>query len=209
MPFAQNSRVGLSIQEETTFGEAPAVPTLIQLPYTGHNLDLDKERVQGNDIQPDRMPRVDRHGNRQTAGDITVDLRKGDYDTLLESAFMGSFSTNVLKIGTTIKSFHAEDALTDIANFRLFSGLSVDSLAVSIKPKQMVTCTFGMVGKDMSISGTSFDPTKTASSTNQPFDSYSGSMELGDAGGALASEATISGIDFTIKNSLNQFDGST
>ena len=203
MSFSQGSRAGLSIQAETTFGTAPATPTLLQLPYTTHSLNLSKDRVQGNDILPDRMPRVDRHGNRKVAGDIVVDLRKADYDALLESAFMSTFSTNVLKIGTTLKSFHIEDAATDITQYRLFKGMSVGSLAVSIKPNQMVTGTFSMIGKDMTISGTSFDATKTAASGNAPFDAYSGTMKVADAGGSLTSVATITGIDFSINNSFN------
>jgi len=75
MAFAQGSRSGLSIQAETVYGVAPAIPTLIQLPYASHTLNLTKDRVQGNDIQPDRMPRVDRHGNRKVSGDIVVDLK--------------------------------------------------------------------------------------------------------------------------------------
>lgn len=202
MPFSQGSRAGLSYVVESTFGTTPATPALIQLPYTNHSLNLTKERVTGNDIQPDRMPRVDRHGNRSVAGDIVADLRKGDYDTLLESAFFNSFSTNVLKVGTTPKFFSIEDAATDINQFRLFTGMAVSSLAVSIRPNQMVTGTFSMVGKDMTISGTSVDGTKTASSGNAPFDAYSGLMRIGNAGGALSTAAIITGIDFTINNAL-------
>ena len=203
MAFSQGSRAGLSFQAESAFGTAPGTPTLIQLPYTTHSLDLSKDRVQGNDILPDRMPRVDRHGNRKAGGDIVVDLRKADYDTLLESVFMSTFSTNVIKPGTTLKSLYIEDAATDIAQYRLFSGMTVSQLAVSIKPNQMVTGTFSLVGKDMVIQGTSFDATKTAASGNAPFDAYSGTMKIADAGGSLASIATITGIDFTINNSLN------
>lgn len=203
MPFAQGTRSGLSFQAETVFGVAPGTPTLVQLPYNTHNLDLTKERVIGNDIQPDRMTRTDRHGNRTASGDIVVDLRKADYDLLLESAFMNTFSTNVLKVGTTIRSFHIEDSANDIAQHRLFSGMSVSKLAVSIKPNQMVTGTFSMVGKNMAISATSFDAVKTASSTNQPFDAYSGLIRIADAGGSLASIATVTGIDFTIDNGFS------
>lgn len=202
MPFSQGSRAGLSYVAETVFGTTPATPSLIQLPYTTQSLDLTKERVTGNDIQPDRMPRVDRHGNRSASGDIVVDLRKGDYDPFFESAFMGTFSTNVLKIGTTPKSFTIEDAATDITQFRLFTGMTVSSLAVSIRPNQMVTGTFSMVGKNMAISGSSVDAVKTASSNNQPFDAYSGSLKIVDAGGVLASSAIVTGFDFTINNAL-------
>ena len=202
MAFSQGSRAGLSYVPEVTFGTTPAVPSLVQLPYTTQSLNLTKERVTGNDIQPDRMLRVDRHGNRSVAGDIVTDLRKGDYDLFLESAFFNTFSTNVLKIGTTPKFFSIEDAATDIAQFRLFTGMSVSSLAVSIKPNQMVTGTFSMVGKDMTISGTSVDAVKTASSVNQPFDSYSGALTVGTAGGSLSAVAIVTGIDFTINNAL-------
>lgn len=202
MPFSSGSRAGLSYVAETVFGTTPSAPSLIQLPYTTQSLDLSKERVTGNDIQPDRMPRVDRHGNRTVAGDIVVDLRKGDYDPFFESAFMNTFSTNTLKIGSTLKSFSIEDAATDITQFRLFTGVSVSSLAVSIKPNQMVTGTFSMVGKNMTISGSSVDAVKTASSNNQPFDAYSGTLKIADAGGALTSSAIVTGFDFTINNAL-------
>jgi hypothetical protein len=202
MAFSQGSRAGLSYVVESTFGTTPDTPSLIQLPYTTHSLNLSKERVTGTDIQPDRMPRVDRHGNRTAAGDIVADLRKGDYDAFLESAFFNTFSTNVLKVGTTPKFFSIEDAATDITQFRLFTGMSVSSLAVSIRPNQMVTGTFSMIGKNMSISGTSVDGTKTASSGNQPFDAYSGALKIADAGGVLATAAIVTGIDFSINNAL-------
>ena len=202
MPFSQGSRAGLSYVAESTFGTTPGTPSLIQLPYTTHSLDLTKERVTGTDIQPDRMQRVDRHGNRSVAGDIVADLRKGDYDAFLESAFFNTFSTNVLKIGTTPKFFSIEDAATDITQFRLFTGMAVSSLAVSIRPNQMVTGTFSMVGKDMTISGTSVDAIKTAASGNAPFDAYSGALSIGNAGGSLSSSAIVTGIDFTLNNAL-------
>ena len=202
MPFSQGSRAGLSYVPEVTFGTTPATPSLVQLPYTTHTLNLTKERVTGNDIQPDRMPRTDRHGNRTAAGDIVADLRKGDYDLFLESAFFNTFATNVLKVGTTPKFFSIEDAATDISQFRLFTGMSVSSLAVSIRPNQMVTGTFSMVGKNMAISGTSVDAVKTAASNNAPFDAYSGALSIADAGGVLAAAAIVTGIDFTINNAL-------
>jgi hypothetical protein len=202
MPFSQGSRAGLSYVPEVTFGVTPVTPSLIQLPYTTHSLSLTKERVTGTDIQPDRMLRVDRHGNRSAAGDIVADLRKAEYDPFLESAFFNTFSGNVLKVGTTPKYFSIEDAATDISQFRLFTGMAVSSLAVSIRPNQMVTATFSMVGKDMSISGTSVDPIKTASTGNAPFDAYSGALSIGNAGSTLSAAAIVTGIDFTINNAL-------
>ena len=122
-------------------------PLSLTLPINSHSLDLTKDRVEGNEIQADRMTRVDRHGNKQASGSIEVDLRKGDYDELLESAFFNSYATDVLKVGTTPKYFTMEDAANDIAQFRLFTGLAVSTASFSIAPNQMVTATFDMVGK--------------------------------------------------------------
>jgi Phage tail tube protein len=278
MPFSQNSRAGLSFVPEVTFGVTPGSPTLVSLPINTHSLDLSKERVTGNEIQPDRMLRVDRHGNRSVSGDIVVDLRKGDFDAFFESCLMSAFADSAtlatltatssagtatitfaaqtvppypvgsaitvagitpagfngtwtvtactttsvsflngtagpqtvagtiknraLKVGITPKSFSIEDAALDIAQFRLFTGMTVDTAAVSIKPNSMIATTFSLVGKDMTMSGTSVDPTKDPSSINQPFDSYSGTLSIGNAGAAMTAVALITGIDFSISNSL-------
>ncbi len=199
MAFAQGSRSSLSYIAETSFGTTPSTPTFANLPINSHSLDLTKDRVEGNEIQADRMTRVDRHGNKQAGGSIEVDLRKGDYDELLESAFFNSYATNVLKVGTTPKFFTIEDAANDIAQFRLFTGMAVSTASFSIAPNQMVTATFDMVGKGMTQAGTtgSTGGTPTASTTNSPFDSYSGTITDGGSGISI-----VTSIDFSLSNSL-------
>jgi len=196
--FAQGSRSSLSFIVESTFGTTPA-GNFTNLPFSTHSLNLTKDRVAGNDIQADRMPRVDRHGNRQSGGDIAVDLRKGDYDAFLESAMLNVWATDVLKVGTTPKYFSIEDYAADIDQARLFTGCTVSTLALSIAPNQMVTTTFGMVGKDMSIGTT--EKTQDAASGNAPFDAYSGDLAIGNVGSSSA-VAIVTGIDFTLNNSF-------
>jgi hypothetical protein len=198
MPFSQGSRSSLSFVTEVTFGTTPA-GDFTNLPFSTHSLNLTKDRVAGNDIQADRMPRVDRHGNRQVAGDIVVDLRDGVYDAFLESAMLNAWSTNVLKVGTTPKFFSIEDYAADIDQARLFTGMSVSTMGVSLAPNQMVTTTFGMVGKDMTISAT--QKTQTAAANNAPFDAYSGDIAIGNVGSSSA-VAIVTGLDFTLNNSF-------
>jgi hypothetical protein len=197
MAFAQGSRSSLSFIVESTFGTTPA-GNFTNLPFSTHSLNLTKDRVAGNDIQADRMPRVDRHGNRQVAGDIAVDLRDADYDAFLESAMLNTWATNVLKVGTTPKFFSVEDYAADIDQSRVFTGCSVSSMAISLAPNQMVTTTFSMVGKDMVISGT--EKTQDASSGAAPFDAYSGDIAIGNVGGSSA-VAIVTSLDFTLNNS--------
>lgn len=199
MAFAQGSRSSLAYIAETAFGTTPATPTFAYLPFNTHSIDLSKDRVEGNEIQSDRMTRVDRHGNKQAGGSLEVDLRKGDFDEFIESAFFSSFSTDVVKVGTTPKYFTIEDAAEDISQYRAFTGMAVSGMSVSIAPNQMVSTTFDMVGKDMTQAATtaSTGGTPTAATSNQPFDSYSGTIS--DGGSAVS---IVTSIDFSIQNSL-------
>lgn len=198
MPFSQGSRSSLSFVTEVTFGTTPA-GNFTNLPFSTHSLNLTKDRVAGNDIQADRMPRVDRHGNRQVAGDIVVDLRDGVYDTFLESAMLNTWATNVLKVGVTPKFLSIEDYAADIDQARLFTGMTVSTMGISLAPNQMVTTTFGMVGKDMTVSAT--QKTQTAAANNAPFDAYSGDIAIGNVGSSSA-VAIVTGLDFTLNNSF-------
>jgi hypothetical protein len=205
MAFAQGSRSGLSFLTESTFGTTP-VGNFARLPFTSHSLNLTKERVAGNDIQPDRMARVDRHGNRSVAGDISVDLRDGTYDAFLESAMMNTFTTNVLKVGTTPKFFSIEDYAADIDQSRLFTGMTVSTMGISMAPNQMVTATFGMVGKDMTLPATTAEKTVDVDTIAEPFDAYSGDIKIADDGTSTIQASTalsiVTSIDFTVTNSF-------
>ena len=198
MTFAQGSRSALAFGTQADF-ETPAT-TFARLPIKTHTLDLTKDRLQGADLQADRMPRVSRHGNRSAAGSIEVDLRKGNYDAFLESALLSTFDTSdELTVGTTPKFFTIEDRMEDIAQYRLFTGMTVSTLSINIAPNQMVNTTFEMVGRNMTVSGTA--ETVSAATTNSPFDSYNGAMY---EGGVATSNLIniVSGINFTVTNSF-------
>lgn len=194
MAFAQGSRSSLSYIVESTFGTTPA-GNFQNLPFTSHSLNMTKDRVEGTDIQADRMSRVDRHGNRTVAGDIQADLRDTDFDDLIEGAMMSTWSADVIKIGTTPKYFSIEDYAADIDQARLFSGCSVNTLSVSLAPNAMVAGTFGIVGKDMAISAT--EKTQDAATDASPYDAYSGDLEIGGTASAI-----VTAMDFTLTNGL-------
>jgi hypothetical protein len=205
MAFAQGSRSTLSYITESTFGTTPA-GNFQNLPFNTHSLNLTRDRVAGNEIQADRMTRVDRQGNSQVGGDIVVDLRDGDFDEFLESVMLNTWDTSpssapdVLKVGTTPKYFSIEDYAADIDQARLFTGCTVSTMGISMAPNQMVTTTFGIIGSDMSMSAT--EKTQDASSSAQPFDAYSGDLAIGNVGSS-SSAAIITSIDFTVNNSFS------
>lgn len=214
MAFAQGARSSLSFKTESTFGTTPA-GNFEPLPFTSHSINLVKDRVAGTDIEQDRMPRVDRHGNKSVAGEIVADLRHAEFDELMQSALMADNDfatgftagdgtttvTNAAVLGTTPTYLSIEDYAADIDQARLFTGCVVNSWSVSMAPNQMVTSTFNIVGKGVSISQT--EKTKNAAAGNAPYDSYSGSIKLGDKGSLGSNLALITAVDFTLNNSFS------
>lgn len=206
MAFAQGSRTRLSYITESTFGTTPG-GNFTEIPFVTHSLNISKERVQSASIQSDRMPRHDRHGNTMSAGDVVIELLADDYDAFLESLMFSTWDSSPvgapdeLKVGTTLKSFTIEDYMADIDQARLFTGMAVSQATFSLAPNQMVNTTFSFVGSGGSVSAT--EKTITSASTNQPFDVYAGDLEIGNAGGALSSLASVTSIEFSVNNSLS------
>jgi hypothetical protein len=198
MAFAQGSRSEIGYIAEVTFGTTPDTPTLVRLPFNSHTLDLSKQTVESAEIRSDRQITIMRHGNKNVSGELTADLRAEDYDPFLEAAFFGTISTGTLKCGTTAKYFTLEDRATDITQYRAYTGMMVNSMDLSVKPNAMAEIKFGFIGKNMTQSGTSVTGSAlTAASTNQPFDSFTGTI---DEGGS--SIAIVAGLDLKIENGL-------
>lgn len=203
MIFAQGANSRLAIAAESSFGVLPSSPSFATLPVRTHSLTLTKERTQGADILGDRMASVDRHGNRSVTGSIEVDLRRGDYDLMLESAFFNTFDINDhLTIGTTPRFIALEDAALDIAQFRQFSGCLVNTATFNIAPNQMVQTTFDIVGRNMVQAGASLDATPTAPQGFEPFDSFNGVLLEGGVG-TNDDLCVVSALQFSVSNDVS------
>ena len=198
MAFAQGSRTRLAIGEQADFTTDAAAMKI--LPYNSHSLDLTKARVASSEINSDRMPRVDRHGNREVSGDIVGELRSEDFDLLIESALFSDFAAGTgnrtISNGVTPKFLTVEDGALDIAQYRKFQSLAVTSMNISAGPNAMIMGTFGMVGRNLVQSGSELhDP--SAVTGGEPWDSYSGAITEGGSTIAL-----ITALDFTLTNSF-------
>lgn len=204
MAFSQGAQTRLSIAAETSFGVLPSgtgQPAFSVLPIKTHSVNLVKERVQGADILSGRMASVDRHGNRTVSGNLEVDLRRTDYDRLLESAFFNTFAANVINIGTTPQFFALEDGALDISQFRRFSGCAVNTATFNLAPNQLVQTTFDIVGRDMVQASASLDAAHTSASGNAPFDSFNGAVFEGGLGPA-DDICIVSALTFSIANDM-------
>lgn len=199
MPIAQGSRHSIGFVKETTYGTTPASPVFKALRHNSTSLGLSKSAILSDELRADRQISDLRHGNKSVAGDIVSHLSYADFDDILEAALGGTWTANVLKAGTTRRSYTIERKFGDISEFHRYTGCEVNSLAIEVAPDAIVNMTAGWIGKGLSI-GTAIlsGATYPAATTNSPFDSFTGTIsEGGTASGVVTS------LSLNIANNLS------
>ena len=199
MPFATGAQAEIAYIEEVTYGTTPGTPELVALPVTAITAEVAKDGFQSGDLRSDRQIADFRHGGKSTSLTLPFELKHTEFDPLLESALFGSWNTNVLKAGTSRKSFTMEVAYTDINQYHAYTGLIVNTMNLSVSTDATVNGSFGLVGKDMTPSGTTIDNLGgyTAAGSNRSFDSFTGTINEGGS-----SIAIVTGIEISLDNGL-------
>ena len=197
MTIATGSRHDLSYIVESTFGTTPtSSPVLTPIRHTGTTLGLSKDAIESEELRQDRQVANFRHGNKSVGGDINFELSYGTFDDLIEATLCGTWDTDVVLAGVTRRSFTIERFHADVAKYLRSTGCNFNSMSLWIAPNSMVTGSFGIIGKSMSVSasllaGATYDD----DTTSEPFDSFTGSITEG--GGSIA---TITSLELTVDN---------
>ena len=185
---------------ESTYGTTPATPTWTPCPHTSCSLGITKDSIVSSKLRGDRQIEDLRHGNKQAGGDIGIELEYGAFDDLLAALMQGSWSTNVLKAGTTLSSFTFERkfANLDTPEWHRTEGAIINTLSLDISPNAMVTGSFGIVGEDLTIATSEVtSSTYSADGGELPFDSFTGSITEGGS-----SIATVTALSINIDNGV-------
>jgi hypothetical protein len=199
MTISTGARSKVGHITEVTYGTTPATPSLVELPFTSFSVNLIRDEHDDNSIRSDRMERYSLSGNRSVAGAIDVNFSHSLYDSLLESLFQSAFATNVLKVGTTRKSLSLEEGQLDVAQYRVYSGLIVDKMEMTIPSSGIVTAKFDVLAKDQTaLSGTSVDADGyTAAAAKSPFTDNGTSGFMKEGGSAVG---FVQNIQYTVDN---------
>jgi hypothetical protein len=204
MAISTGLRSKLGYIAEVTYGTTPAIPQLAELPFMQLGVNLTREEYEDNAIRSDRMKRFSLTGNRVVEGSLDVNFCHGHYDPLLESLLQSTFTANILKVGTTRKSFTVEESQQDISQFRVFTGLLVNKADFDIPTSGIVTAKFDVVAKDQStLTGTTIDTdiNYTAASVRVPFADTGVAGFIKEGGSAVG---YVTSLTFTIDNAYAQ-----
>ena len=200
--FAQGARSQLLYKAQSNF-DSVATGDFTKLRYNSHSLALNKGTVESQEIRSDREVADFRHSQMNAAGEISVDLCYADHDTMIANAMFNSWGTDSIDIGVTPSYLSMEDGQLDIAQYRMFLSMLCSSMSINVRPNQIVTASFNMVGKTQNAnSGSSGGGTAVAASANNPFDSFNGSIydNAAESGGEML---IVTGMSFQINNGVN------
>lgn len=146
--MTDTSQTRLAYIPEVTYGVTPATPAFKNLRFTGENFKIGSQYVSSNEIRADRSVADSTLVAREAAGGFGFELSYGSFDDMLEALLQGTWATNVLKNGTTLKSFTFEKTMKGITDqYHRYTGQVISAMQLAIKAREMVTGTFTTMGK--------------------------------------------------------------
>jgi hypothetical protein len=144
----------LAVVAEATYGAgAPATPVFDTLLVRSGGPKLDMDTLEDDTIRSDFQRTGVRTGVRKGSFALSTWMRYGAYDNYLQALLGGTWTTNVLKTGTTRRSFVMEEFYGDLNNsdkpYHRYSGVEFSKFAMSVANNQLVSASFDGLCKDM------------------------------------------------------------
>lgn len=162
--MSEANRVALRIAPETVYNTLAATGWKA-LRYTSETLGAEPQTTISDEIRSDRMVADLINTSLNVGGDINVELSYSSFDDLIEAALLGTWTTNVLKVGSTKRSFSVEKQFLDINQYIRFTGMRVGAMALNFQFGQVSTGSFTLAGAGTTAAGTAATGTTTAATT--------------------------------------------
>lgn len=155
---ASSNLARLRAIKETNFGETPSTGTSRDLRFTGESLNFAIQTDTSKEIRADRQIADLVQLGAEASGDVQFELSYGSFDDYIAAALGGAWTEDVLQNGTNVPFFSIEKGFTDINQFILFRGMAVNTMSLDFAIGSILTGSFGFMGKDSVIAGTSGVP---------------------------------------------------
>lgn len=152
---AVGSNSQITYVAETVFGTTPTTPTMKVLrAKMGSKFELKRDTFESKEMSATRQLMALGYGNKSGSADIPIELSYGSYDDLLEAVTGGTWTANVLKVGTVKRSFTMEQQHPDIAISEINTGVVFNAFNLSVKPNAIVEGSFSAMFKDQATTQT-------------------------------------------------------
>ena len=199
---ARGRKGHLLLDYETTFGNTPAVPAAIKMPFQTSEVKSTQNLNDDETIRDNRSPAIPSRGNISVEGQIVVPVDKVAMGYWLRAMFgtpvtsgTGPY-THVFKLGDVHPSLTLEQGFNDINVYELFNGCKVSSFSIEKGGEGDVTASIDIMGANETIGSTSFDEAPTEITLTK-FNQFQASIEEGGVSIATVNTATLE-IDFDL-----------
>lgn len=202
--MTDSSQTRLAYIAESTYGATPSTPTFLEARFVSESLNANRETVTSNEIRADRNVSDVIQVSQNAGGSVEFELSYGSFDDWLESLMFNTWSSNVLKNGTTRKSFTLEKTFETGATdqYHRFTGAVVDAMSLSIQAGQLVSGSFEFLAKGASTAQAAIASSDyTAPNTNDVINAATDFASLAVTG---VTSPEITALNLNITNNLRQ-----
>ncbi|RVD76870.1 phage tail tube protein [Pseudomonas koreensis] len=198
--MSSGAKVVSHIIAEVTPGVTPT-GTWDTLRLTGNALTPTVNTEVSDEITDTRLSQGSVATSIDIGGDLTAEFSFGSFDQLLEAAFYGNWTGNVLSVGDTRHTFSIAKGYDDVGVYGVFKGAHVSTFALDIPSDGKITATFNMACLDYTDSETSIVVSPNAPTTT-PFLSNNNVGTILVNGQSLEGVACVSAMTVNLDNSL-------
>lgn len=155
--MSESNQVKLIYVVESTYGTTPTDSVNWKtLRMTGESIGANPQTIISNEIRSDRQVADNILVSLQVGGASNFEMSAQTFDDFLEAVMCGTWTTDVLKIGSTDRSYTLEKQFLDLSQNIAFKGMRVGQMDLNFTFNQIVTGAFTFVGNGVtSPSGTS------------------------------------------------------
>jgi len=184
---------------------------MTRIRFVSDSLKHDNINVVSEEIRSDRQRTDLATVGYSVTGDVDAELTYGDYfDPAIEAALCGTWTTNVLRNGTTNRSFRMEKGWLDLGKYSPMRGVCINTLDLDVTSRRIVRFRVGYMGRGAeagvttSVSGTT---ALTQPSSNAPI--RAGDLiQITSAGTSgpldFSTGISASAVRMTINNNLRE-----
>lgn len=203
--MANGSRTSIWGIAEATYGTTPATPSMSRLRFTGADLGIDKDTLSSKEIRSDRQVTDFRMGQNKAGGSLSAEIMDDTFlDSIIEAVMCGTWTADVLKNGTTRRSFsfleYFEDLGAGNTPYHLHKGVEFGSMEVKLQPNGLATIDFDTISQSVTVGAAApTDAVLGTASTSTAMDSFTGVITEGGSGVAVVTE-----LSFKVDNEIDR-----
>jgi hypothetical protein len=198
--MSSGAKVVSHIIKEVTPGVTPA-GTWDTLRLTGNALTPTVNVAVSDEITDSRISQGSVATSTDIGGDLTAEFSFASFDQLLEAAFYGAWTGDVLSVGDIRSTYSIAKGYNDVGVYSVFKGAHVSTFALDIPSDGKVTTTFNMACLDYADSEDPIVVSPNAPTTT-PFLSNNHVGTVMVDGESLEGVACVSAMTINLDNSL-------